>query len=272
MNWHVSQALLARYAQRRLDGVAAASVEAHLTGCASCRAAVPADPEWLQRSWEATFDAVVAPVPGPVERALVRVRVPQPVARLLAATPALRWSWLAAVILALALGVFAAHAGTDTEDSLLAFLALAPVLPVLGVALVYGPAADPVHEVASASPTTGVRLLAVRATAVLASTALLAGLATILLPAVGWTVAAWLLPSLALTCLALALTTALPAPVAAACVSGAWLALVAAVARAAADDLALFRPPGQLAFAGLLLAALGLLFVRRDLLDRKGLR
>lgn len=270
MNWHVSEALLAHYAQGRLGGAPAASVEAHLTACVTCRSAVPVEPGWLESSWEATFDAVIAPVPGPVERALVLYRVPAAIARLLAATPALRWSWLAAIVFALVFGVVAAHLGTDSDDSLLTFLAVAPILPVLGVALAYGPFADPAHELATASPTTGLRLLAVRATAVLASTIILGGLATPLLPAAGWTAIAWLLPALALTSLALALSSALPVPLAAGGVAAAWLALVAAVAGSTADGLALFRPPAQLGFAAVLLAALGLLFARRDLLDRKG--
>ena len=54
------------------------------------------------------------------------------------------------------------------------FLALAPLAPVAGVAITFGPGADPSFELTVASPISTVRLLLLRAAAVLATTLVLA--------------------------------------------------------------------------------------------------
>ena len=85
-----------------------------------------------------------------LESLLVRIGVADHTARLLAATPVLRRSWLAAVALVLLMAVVATDAGRAASPTL--FLALAPLLPLAGVALSYGPVLDPTYEMAVVSP------------------------------------------------------------------------------------------------------------------------
>ncbi len=276
MTWHADTALLDRYACGDIDQARASSLEAHLLNCADCRGAVAArvPPDRLRASWLEMERVLDAPRPGPVERLLLFVGIPQHLARLLAATPALRLSWLSAVSLALAFAVIASYSGQG-EARMLAFLLVAPLLPVAGVAVAFAPGIDPAYEVALAAPMASFRLLLVRAAAVLASTAVLAGLAALALPEVGWVVAAWVLPALGLSAVSLALSSvAAPLPSAAA-VASVWLvgvlgSEVLAARRAGAVwgsgglHSVAFDPAGQVAFAVMAAAAVLVVLVRRD--------
>src|SRR4029450_5981448 len=86
-------------------------------------------------------------------------------------------------------------------------LAVAPLLPLAGVAAAYGPGVDPTFELALTAPMRGLRLLLIRAAAVLATTTLLAAGASVALPGFGLRAVGWLLPSLALTLASLAPAT-----------------------------------------------------------------
>lgn len=276
MTWHADAALLDRYACGDIDQARASSVEAHLLNCAHCRGAVAArvPPDRLEAGWLAMERVLDAPRPGPVERLLLRMGIPQHLARLLAATPALRLSWLSAVSLALAFAVIASYNGQG-EARMLAFLLVAPLLPVAGVAVAFAPGIDPAYEIALAAPMASFRLLLVRAAAVLASTAVLAGLAALALPEVGWVVAAWVLPALGLSAVSLALSSvAAPLPSAAA-VASVWLvgvlgSEVLAARRAGAVwgsgglHSVAFDPAGQVAFAVMAATAVLVVLVRRD--------
>jgi hypothetical protein len=92
------------------------------------------------------------------ERLLVRLGVADHTARLLAATPALRGSWLLAVAVTLAFAVLAAWARPG-PDAILAFLCVAPLLPLAGIAVAYGPGIDPTYEIGLAAPLRSFRLL-----------------------------------------------------------------------------------------------------------------
>lgn len=107
---------------------------------------------------------------------MLRLRVPAHVARLLAATPSLRLSWLGGVAAALAFTVLSAHNANDPHAGAM-FLLLAPILPVTGVAVSYGPLFDPAADVALAAPTDGFRVLLLRAFAVVSATTVLTGMA-----------------------------------------------------------------------------------------------
>jgi hypothetical protein len=122
-----------------------------------------------------------------------------------AAGPAVRGAWLPAVSL-VALGALGlSHAG-GADAALPLLLALAPLAPVAGVALSYGVHADPLHEIAAATPSGGLRLILTRTAAVLAVSLPLLTLTGLLLPAAGAPgAAAWLLPGLALTLASLTL-------------------------------------------------------------------
>ena len=113
----------------------------------------------------------------------------------------------------------------------------------------------------------GFHLVLVRAAAVLAGTAALAGLAALTLPQVGWTAAAWLVPSLALTVLSLAFATYVAPLVAAGSVALVWTAIVAVTARVADDRLVAFGPGAQIGLLILAAAATLVIARRRDSFD-----
>ncbi|MBA3742280.1 MAG: zf-HC2 domain-containing protein, partial [Sporichthya sp.] len=97
--WHLDDESARRYADGTAGQPFAASAEAHLTACADCRGLlVPlVDRVRVEAIWDVVAERVDAPRPGPVERALRRIGVGSDTARLLAATPSLRASWLLAV-------------------------------------------------------------------------------------------------------------------------------------------------------------------------------
>jgi class 3 adenylate cyclase len=208
-----------------------------------------------------------APAPdvtrGPVEAVLMRMRVPDHVARLLAATPSLRVSWLGATALALGFSILAAYGSRDP----LLFLVVAPLLPLGGVAAAFGPGVDPTYEVGMACPVRSSHLLLIRATAVLATTSVLAGIASLTLPRLDWTAAAWVLPSLGLTIASLALATVMRPLTAAGTVAFLWVAGSIVSQRVATVPDAAFRGPGQIAFFAVIVVAAPLFARRREHLE-----
>ncbi|GII82397.1 hypothetical protein Ssi03_03870 [Sphaerisporangium siamense] len=268
--WHLPSGLVERYARGDLAPVQVMSVESHLDRCARCRAAVPCPPRWLEASWERIADRVVRPRPRPLARLLCRLGVPEHVATFLAATPALARGWLVAVAAVTAFAVAAAHlAGPGAPasfDRLLPFLAVAPVLPLAGIALAYGPRVDPMHEMQAATPMAGARALLWRAPAVLVAAITLTGAATPLLPGPPGPAAAWLLPALALAAATLALSTWIAPAVAATGLTLAWLGAVAA-AGLSGDGPAVFSPAAQTFYGAAALILIAPIYRRRARLD-----
>jgi hypothetical protein len=268
VSWHAGPELLERYARLQLDDVAAASLEAHLMACSECRAhlsgAVPG--ARVERIWQDVAAALDAPRPGLVEKVLIRLGVSDAVARLLAATPSLRLSWFLAVAAALAFSVTAAYAGTT---GILLFLLVSPLLPVAGVAAAYGPGIDPTYEVGLTAPMRTFRLLMVRATAVLVSSTVLAGLAALALPHLDWRAAAWLLPSAGLSAASLALATVWSPLVSSAALAAAWIGIAVYAETAAQVPLAAFRAGGQIVFALLLAGSIVVVARRRERFDMR---
>jgi hypothetical protein len=284
MTWHADTAVLTRYRGGTLPEPHASSVEAHLLTCASCRQAIAAltpEPDRMRLAtvWEEIVAAADEPRASTVERILVRIGVRDHLARLLAATPSLTASWLAAVATTLLFAVLAARG--DGERGLLLFLLVAPLLPLAGVAAAFGPRAEPAHEIAVAAPMHGFHLLLVRTAAVLVTTVALAGAASLALPGVGWDAATWLLPALALTISALVLATWFPVTLSAAALAVGWIGLTLGTVgvralrldqgSAALERAVAFQPAGQLVFAALALAAAALLLHRRDAFEVGGL-
>jgi hypothetical protein len=137
-------------------------------------------------------------------------------------------------VLLVATGALALAYGGGFEGARPLLLALAPVVPVAGVALSYGPHADPLHEIVATSPSGGLRLVLMRTAAVLAVSVPLLTVAGLLLPATdprlpqAPTAAAWLLPGLALTLATLALSGYVGCRTASAVVGCGWLLALAA--------------------------------------------
>jgi hypothetical protein len=269
MSWHADGRLLRLYARGEVDDALASSVEAHLQACETCRselsAIVPAAP--LDRIWLEVVDSVDAPRRGSFERFLARVGVPDHVARLLAATPSLRLSWLAAVGVALGFAVLATRAargaGPFEPGQLLPFLVVAPLVPLAGVAVAYGPGVDPTYEVGLAAPMRTDRLLLIRTIAVVGTSLVLASLAALGLPGSGWT-AAWLLPSLALCAASLALSTSVAPGWAFGPMAALWIAGVVVAEGLSHEALPLFGASAQVVFAATIVVAGVVLAARRQ--------
>ena len=100
MSWHADEALLSDYLRGAADQRASAQLEAHLITCAACRAYLAGlvDPECLKREWDAVRSAINTPRRGLLEALLVKAGMADTTARLVAVTPSLRASWIAAVI------------------------------------------------------------------------------------------------------------------------------------------------------------------------------
>lgn len=271
--WHASPALMERYAVGDVSDATAYSIEAHLMACEECRllVATRTDQDRADVVWNLILDEVDAPSVGPVEWLLHRAGVADHTARLLAATPSLRLSWLLAVVGTLLFAVTAAWAGPG--DGAL-FLLLAPVLPVAGVAAAYGRGFDQAAEISAAAPTSGVRLVVLRTSAVVGTTMVLCLAASLAIPDQGAVTTAWLLPALGLSLATLAAGTVVDATRAAVALSAAWVGGVGlsiwssmgagAALSAAARDAVAYRPTGQLAFLTLSLVAAAVLVARRD--------
>ncbi|MFB7513989.1 zf-HC2 domain-containing protein [Streptomyces sp. NPDC056144] len=190
--------------------------------------------------------------------------------------PALRGAWVLAVVLVVA-GAFGLGYGAGVPGARGLLLALSPALPLLGVGLSYGRHADPLYEIAAATPSGGLRLLLTRTAAVLAVCVPLLTLGGALLPAAAGTpgAAAWLLPGLALTLAALALGSFIGCRTSSAVLGGGWLLAVAdpflGSGGGAPEDVDLFRyfsgPATQSAWAAAALACAALLVLRRRSFD-----
>ncbi|WTC17919.1 zf-HC2 domain-containing protein [Streptomyces cellulosae] len=265
--WHVPEDDLRAYARGGLEAPALWSADTHLTACAHCRAVLAGlgDTVALDDGWERLDAELDAPRPGLLESLLLRLGVRDHTARLLAATPALRRSWLGAVSAVLLLTVAVTAGRRPTL-----FLALAPLLPLAGVALSYGPRMDPTYEMAVVAPMHGFRLLMIRTVAALTAGLGLNGLATLALPGYGLPALSWLLPALALTATALALSARLGPVLAPALTGGGWAALLVtadAVRSGTHETLAPFTAAGQGVSAAVAVLAAVLLVLLRDRFD-----
>lgn len=276
---HAGEAVLASYAAGAVETVVVWSVEAHLTGCARCRSALSAhvDTQRLARNRSVLLVRAAIGDGGRVRRLLCRWGVPDYLLGLLAATPSLRRSWLLSVI-----GVLAVVAGEAAAvrfgwvpiagpggparyadpEVLAQFLLVAPLLVLAGVAAAFLPVFDPACRLAAAAPFSGFRLLLVRAISALAAALVPVAGAAFLLPGPGWLPVALLLPSLALSALALALATVLNPRAAAVMAGVAWaLPTLLAVTH---SPLAIMQWNAQSACAAVLLVSAVVLVLRRD--------
>ncbi|MDJ1134837.1 zf-HC2 domain-containing protein [Streptomyces iconiensis] len=229
------------------------AIEPHLTACPAClsRAGTHTDPDvWDPgRAWQALDVAMDEPRQGLPERLLRRAGVPEHASRLVAATPALRLAWLAAAALTLLFAALAARLGDPAGDPVL-FLALAPMLPLLGVAFSFGPRWEPAYEMALVAPVSGLRVLLVRTAVVLGTCVALTVPVTLALPRPGLHALGWLVPACALTALALTLTARVAPALAAGGVAAAWCAVLLTVSSGT-----VFSAAGQTCMLGLLLVA-----------------
>ncbi|MFE6785602.1 zf-HC2 domain-containing protein [Streptomyces sp. NPDC057680] len=235
----------------------------------------------LGRRPEPALSAGHRPSPGArTASAAYAPRTPTPLGRWArlwwAVGPALRGSWLVAVLLVVG-GAFGLAHGAGVQEARGLLLALSPVLPLAGVAVSYGRHADPMYEITTATPSGGLRLLLTRTAAVLAvCVPLLTAGGALLPPVAGFPgAAAWLLPGLALTLATLALGSFVGCRAAAATLGGGWLLAVTGPLLGPADTAAsatalapyFSGPAAQGGWAAAAVACAALLALRRRSFD-----
>ncbi len=225
------------------------------------------DPARIDANWRAISAELDVPKASRMERLLRFARVPARATRLVVATPALRRSWYIALAIVTLVGLGAATP-EEPRQSLFTLLVLAPLVPVLGVAMAYGPTADPAYEVQLATPMRGLRLVTIRAATVLGVSIVVIVSLSLLVDVARPMAAAWLLPALAVTTGSLAAMTVLSPRLATTAVGGAWV-IVAFVGRAASDDwLGAFGPAGQIVAATAAAVFIAVSAARRTSFDR----
>ncbi|MCM2386859.1 zf-HC2 domain-containing protein [Streptomyces albipurpureus] len=261
---------LRHYALGTLPPESRCRLEPHLEHCAPCRSRlVPfVDATAVERNWHALDRAIDLPTPGPWERVLLALGVPDDAARLLTATPALRATWLLGTCLTLVFAALTVRLAEPGGPPLI-FLTVAPLLPAAGIAGTLGGRLDPGYELGRVAAPSAFRLVLLRTAVVLATTALLTAAASLVLPRWGPAAFGWLLPSCLLTVTSLLLLPRIGSLPAAATTSVAWLSAVTLTRHSGA----LFSLPGQSVLAVLLLIALTLLILLRADFDfQKGIR
>jgi hypothetical protein len=268
MSWHVETEVLRRYQSGVVDRVTAASVETHVTTCAECRDDLVVDTDWLDWSWAGIAERVEPGERSIVERVLTWVGVPPHLARVMAVTPSLRPSWLIAVTLTLIFAGLASRLAQPGSFDL--FLAVAPLIPVAGVAVAYGRLGDPAHEMTVATPIDSLRLLLLRVAAVTGFAVVLSTVLDVAVPSARAT-GVWILPALALTLVTLALGTHLAVWMAAAASTGAWVTLLTVfLARPEERLMLMFGAQAQVVFLVVALIAALLFAQGRDEYRRGG--
>lgn len=263
--WHPGEDALQAYVDGAPGPALAASVEAHLLDCGTCRVALapavgPARLAVIKAGLDDRLDAAERPA---LERLLCRLGVVEADARVMLAAPSMRRAWWLAVFLALAFASLAALQDPARAEML---LVLAPLLPVVTTAVSYAPRLDPVLAMTAATPYPAMRLLLLRAGAVAVASSLLALVASLAVPVGVAGTLVWLLPAAALTAATVALSTWVDAVVAAGTCCAGWLTAVWTVGRGL-DPLAVYDAAGQLVSIAVLLTALGVLALHRHRLD-----
>ena len=227
--WHVSAEAWQAYAAGRLEDIATASIDSHVAGCAGCqrsaRAVVP------ETTTAAAWAGVVSEVRGPglprSVRWLRRLGVAEEDLVILAASEGFVLPWSLAVGAALICALLSALITARQEEI---FWLLAPTAPVFAVIAALD-ATEQLRAIMGATPYDKVRLAVLRTVATLAvaiPATLAVGLAV---PGLANLAFVWLLPSLALTSLALVLDTWLSSWTAAVLTAACWVAVVVAAAR-----------------------------------------
>jgi len=258
--WHVDASALSAWVEGTSGPIVGASVEQHLVHCEQCRAAVVGLVPIADVP--GSFDDVLAQVSGGagfVERILVRLGLRAGDAVVVGAAPVLRIAWAAGLAVVLGFILAASLLGHDHGQAL--FLALAPLLPVAGVAAAYGPSVDPSYELGLAAPYRLIRLVLLRSVAVLLAAVPITVAAGLLLPLDGHTAVVWVLPALAFTLVVLGAGSWVDPWAAAVAVGTGWVVAVAVCARLG-DVLAVVAPSALVGYvvlivAGVLVLALG---------------
>ncbi|MER5495467.1 zf-HC2 domain-containing protein [Streptomyces sp. NPDC002490] len=227
----------------------------------------PPHPCDLSELWQRIDRATDEPTRSPLERCALRLGVPEHLTRLCAAMPALRRSWWGGAALLVLLTVALAR-WSSSPSAPLPFLALVPALSALAVAAVAGPRFDPAYVWLAVSPRGGFRTVLLRAAAVQALGLPLGAVAAAGLPLPFPHLFGWLVPSLMLTAVCLALSSRMDVARAVALTLTAWAGwLVVGHQPELPAGTRVLLPAAQLAMAAVTLLAVGALIALRDGFD-----
>ena len=228
LHWHADDDLLAAYVAGRTHPPVTASVEMHLLQLRALprRAGPPRRPGSAARGLGPGRGRAAGAAPHQDRAGRCPARSLRP------RRPAGRGRTGAARVLAAraaALPALLRHRGDPGggRAPALAFLCIAPLLPVGAVAFAYGQEADPIWEVTLAAPYPPLRLLLLRAVSVVVVALPLAFVAAPVLPGPPWVAGAWLLPAFACAAFTLALSTWISVQHAAGATALGWVAAVA---------------------------------------------
>jgi hypothetical protein len=262
-SWHIDDAALRDWIEGRETAAEAASVELHLVACPDCQRRVRNTPPAnapgalaLDVMWDELFEAILAPRPSLVERGLRRLGLPAADARLVAAADAFRGPWLLGLLPILAFVVVAAEIGRSSGQTI--FLAIAPLLPSLAVALSYDPAIEPAVEQELVTPYPRVRLVLLRTIAVLG---LGVPVALAISPFAPGAPFLWLLPAIGFVAVVLALSTWTEPLQAVAAVGAVWLAVVLAAAEDS-SALAILGGPYRISYLAIAVLSISVFALR----------
>ena len=227
--WHVSAEAWQAYADGRLDDIATASIDRHVAGCAGCQrsARLVAPEQVTAAAWAGIVSDVRRPRLPRSVRWLRRLGVAEEDLIILAASEGFVLPWSLAVGAALICALLTALVPARQDEI---FWLLAPTAPVFAVIAAFD-ATEQLRAIMGATPYDKVRLAILRTVATLAvaiPATLVAGLAV---PGLANLAFVWLLPSLALTSLALALRSWLNSWTAAGLTSGCWVVVVVGAER-----------------------------------------
>jgi len=250
--WHVDASALSAWVEGTSGPIVGASVEQHLVDCEQCRAAVAGlvPVEDVPGRWDDVLAEVAGGV-GLLERILVRFGLQAGDAVVVGAAPVLRVAWAAGLAVVLGFILVASLLGHDHGQAL--FLALAPLLPVAGVAAAYGPSVDPSYELGLAAPYRLIRLVLLRSVAVLLAAVPITVAAGLLLPLDGHTAVVWVLPALAFTLVVLGAGSWVDPWAAAVAIGTGWVVAVGVSARLG-DVLAVVAPSALVGYVVLIVA------------------
>jgi hypothetical protein len=180
----------------------------------------------VDQVWARVRDVIEVPPTTLLERLLQRVGLPQADARIVAVSPAFRGAWLVGLTSLLVFVTVAGGWGAGRGQ--LAFLAIAPLVPALAVALGYDPELDEALEQECATPYSRVRLVLLRSVALLVVVGPAMAVVSAVLP--GSLAYGWLAPAAGCTALVLAVSTWVAPLTAAGGVATTWAVLVSSAA------------------------------------------
>ncbi len=270
MSWHVETPLWERYVRGALDAATEASLETHVASCPECRqeARSHVATSAAADTWDQVRTTIGTPeLPRPLRWAR-RWGMRSGDLVLISAADSLLLPWAVAVGFALVSACVVGLLGLEPSNQDAAFLALAPLTPLLAVVTAYD-LLDPLREMAAPTPYDKFRLALLRAASTL-SVAVPSTLAIgLLVPGMQDLAFVWLLPALGLTVGALTLFTWLEPGIAGALVGLSWISVVVALRLQGGVDR-LGAATVQVGFVALALGLAALMVVRTSSLRLQG--